>query len=139
VRQRRARLREVRQRKRLDRQAQHPRGNHGRRHRAAPEADGSITVDMGAPVLEPKLVPFDAHGLRSVAQGSDCCGRWSWTGRRRAPVLVSVVSMGNPHAVQVVDDVEAQDLEASGPLIERHPRFPAASTPASCRSSTATT
>lgn len=89
------------------------------------EADGSITVDMGAPVLEPKLVPFDAHGLDSVAQGSDLL--WPLEldlPGDNAPVLVSVVSMGNPHAVQVVDDVEAQDLETSGPRIEHHPRFP---------------
>ena len=89
------------------------------------EADGSITVDMGAPVLEPKLVPFDAAGLAGVAQGNDTL--WPLEldlPGDNAPVLVSVVSMGNPHAVQVVDDVEAQDLEASGPRIEHHPRFP---------------
>ncbi len=89
------------------------------------ELDGSITVDMGAPVLEPELVPFDAAGLRGVAQGTDLL----WPLDRALPgqsasVLVSVVSMGNPHAVQVVDDVDAQDLETSGPLIEHHPRFP---------------
>ena len=89
------------------------------------EADGSITVDMGAPVLEPALVPFDAAGLAGVAEGSDTL--WpldlALPGHSR-PVLVSVVSMGNPHAVQVVEDVDAQDLEQSGPLIEHHPRFP---------------
>lgn len=89
------------------------------------ERDGSITVDMGAPVLEPTLVPFDAAGLDGVAQGNDTV----WPLDLALPgndttVLVSVVSMGNPHAVQVVDDVDAQDLEQSGPLIEHHPRFP---------------
>ena len=89
------------------------------------ERDGSITVDMGAPVLEPKLVPFDANGLDGVAQGNDTL----WPLDLALPgndttVLVSVVSMGNPHAVQVVEDVDAQDLEQSGPLIEHHPRFP---------------
>ena len=89
------------------------------------ERDGSITVDMGAPVLEPKLVPFDANGLDGVAQGNDTL----WPLDLALPgndttVLVSVVSMGNPHAVQVVEDVDAQDLEHSGPLIEHHPRFP---------------
>ena len=39
-------------------------------------------------------------------------------------VFVSVVSMGNPHAVQVVDDVDAAPVEETGPLIERHVRFP---------------
>ena len=89
------------------------------------ENDGSITVDMGAPVLEAALVPFDAAGLAGVAEGTDVL----WPLELALPdgqasVLVSVVSMGNPHAVQVVDDVDAQDLEASGPLIEHHPRFP---------------
>ena len=89
------------------------------------ELDGSITVDMGAPVLEPKLVPFDANGLDGVAEGNDTL----WPLDLALPgndttVLVSVVSMGNPHAVQVVEDVDAQDLEQSGPLIEHHPRFP---------------
>lgn len=89
------------------------------------EIDGSITVDMGAPVLEPQLVPFEAEGLDGVAQGNDLL--WPLDlplPGGAATVLVSVVSMGNPHAVQVVDDVDAQDLETSGPLIEHHPRFP---------------
>ena len=89
------------------------------------ELDGSITVDMGAPVLEPELVPFDAAGLRGVAQGTDLLWPLDLTlPGQSASVMVSVVSMGNPHAVQVVDDVDAQDLETSGPLIEHHPRFP---------------
>jgi len=89
------------------------------------EADGSITVDMGAPVLEPALVPFDAAGLAGVAEGSDTLWPLDLAlPGHSSPVLVSVVSMGNPHAVQVVDDVDAQDLEQSGPLIEHHPRFP---------------
>ncbi len=89
------------------------------------ELDGSITVDMGAPVLEPELVPFDAAGLRGVAQGTDLLWPLDLAlPGQSASVLVSVVSMGNPHAVQVVDDVEAQDLDTSGPLIEHHPRFP---------------
>ena len=89
------------------------------------EADGSITVDMGAPVLEPQLVPFDANGLDGVAQGSDLLWPLDLAlPGQDATLLVSVVSMGNPHAVHVVDNVDAQDLEASGPLIERHPRFP---------------
>ena len=89
------------------------------------EADGSITVDMGAPVLEAALVPFNAAGLAGVAEGSDTLWPLDLAlPGHSSPVLVSVVSMGNPHAVQVVDDVDAQDLEQSGPLIEHHPRFP---------------
>ncbi|MDZ5633090.1 diaminopimelate epimerase [Janthinobacterium sp. GMG1] len=89
------------------------------------ELDGSITVDMGAPVLEPQLVPFDANGIDGVAQGNDTVWPLDLAlPGQTSPVLVSVVSMGNPHAVQVVDDVDAQDLEVTGPRIEHHPRFP---------------
>ncbi|MYM40612.1 diaminopimelate epimerase [Duganella qianjiadongensis] len=89
------------------------------------EADGSITVDMGAPVLEPARVPFDAENLQGQPQGSDLL--WPLMlelGGAREEVLISVVSMGNPHAVQVVDDVDTAPVELSGPLIERHARFP---------------
>ena len=89
------------------------------------EPDGSITVDMGAPVLAPALVPFDASGLDGVQQGSDTVWPLDLAlPDQAATVLVSVVSMGNPHAVQVVDDVDAENLDASGPLIEHHRRFP---------------
>ncbi|WP_296945564.1 diaminopimelate epimerase [uncultured Massilia sp.] len=89
------------------------------------EDDGSVTVDMGAPVLEPARVPFDATGLDGVAEGRDTL--WPLTvrtGGQEHTVLVSVVSMGNPHAVQVVDDVETAPVAETGPQIEHHPRFP---------------
>jgi diaminopimelate epimerase len=89
------------------------------------EADGSITVDMGAPVLEPARVPFDAAGLSGVAQGADTL--FPITVRQDGAeheVLLSVVSMGNPHAVQVVDDVDTAPVLETGPQIEHHPRFP---------------
>jgi len=89
------------------------------------EEDGSITVDMGAPVLEPARVPFDAENLQGQPQGTDLL--WPLMlelGGAREEVLISVVSMGNPHAVQVVDDVDTAPVELSGPLIERHARFP---------------
>jgi diaminopimelate epimerase len=89
------------------------------------EDDGSVTVDMGAPVLEPALVPFDSNGLDGLAQGRDTL--WPLTVRARGAeqtVLVSTVSMGNPHAVQVVDDVETAPVAETGPQIEHHPRFP---------------
>lgn len=90
------------------------------------EDNGAITVDMGAPVLDPALVPFDAAGLVGIAQGDDTL--WplaiAQPGGLDATVLVSVVSMGNPHAVQVVDDVDSAPVLATGPAIEHHPRFP---------------
>jgi len=85
------------------------------------ETDGSVTVDMGAPVLEPAAVPFDAAGLTGVSQGVDVL----WPLQIGAEtVLFSVVSMGNPHAVQVVDDVDTAPVEAAGASIETHVRFP---------------
>ncbi|MFA9216379.1 MAG: diaminopimelate epimerase [Sphingomonadaceae bacterium] len=89
------------------------------------ELDGSITVDMGAPILEPGRVPFDAEGLQGTPQGRDTL--WPLMlelGGARETVLISAVSMGNPHAVQVVADVDTAPVELTGPLIEHHARFP---------------
>jgi diaminopimelate epimerase len=85
------------------------------------EADGRITVNMGAPVLTPAQVPFDAHGLQGKTEGSDTL--WPLD-INTAIVWISVISMGNPHAVQVVADAEQAPVVADGPLIEHHPRFP---------------
>jgi diaminopimelate epimerase len=84
-------------------------------------SDGSVTVDMSAPVLDPAKVPFDASGLTAKTQTDDLLWPLEINGKT---VWVSVVSMGNPHAVQVVDDVEAYPVPVDGPLIEHHPRFP---------------
>jgi diaminopimelate epimerase len=89
------------------------------------EDDGNVTVDMGAPRLDPAEVPFDSSDLSGVAQGDDTL--WPLQVRERGAektVLVSVVSMGNPHAVQVVDDVDSAAVAETGPQIEHHPRFP---------------
>ena len=89
------------------------------------EDDGNVTVDMGAPRLAPAEVPFDSAGLDGVPEADDTL----WPLALSLPegeqdVLVSVVSMGNPHAVQVVDDVDRAPVEQTGPLIESHARFP---------------
>jgi len=85
------------------------------------EDDGSVTVDMGAPRLEPHDVPFDTSGLEGRAEGDDTLWPLAVGG---LSVPVSVVSMGNPHAVQVVDNVDTALVEQTGPLIEGHARFP---------------
>ncbi|MFC5472374.1 diaminopimelate epimerase [Paraherbaspirillum soli] len=85
------------------------------------EADGRITVDMGAPILAPAAVPFDAAGLSSAVMGDDALWPLEINGKS---AWISVISMGNPHAVQVVDDSEAAPVLIDGPLIENHPRFP---------------
>ncbi|RYF22812.1 MAG: diaminopimelate epimerase [Comamonadaceae bacterium] len=93
----------------------------------APEltSDGRVTVDMGRPVLEPARVPFDASGLVPVPQGSAEQWPLALDGQPpEAPVLIAVVSMGNPHAVQLVQDVDTAPVPQTGPLIERHARFP---------------
>lgn len=86
------------------------------------KADGRVTVNMGVPVFEPAKIPFDASGLQPQAAGS--WQQWPLSLPGDAAALVAVVSMGNPHAVQRVDDVDTAPVLASGPLIERHPRFP---------------
>ncbi len=78
------------------------------------ESDGNVTVNMGAPDFNPEHVPFiaDAPALTHVL---DVAGQ---------RVDIGVVSMGNPHAVQVVPDVDEAPVAAQGPIIEAHPRFP---------------
>ena len=78
------------------------------------EADGQVTVDMGIPQFEPTAVPFHAPA-RAFTYELELPGK---------VVEVSVLSMGNPHAVQIVSDVETAAVETQGPQIERHARFP---------------
>ena len=79
------------------------------------EADGNVTVDMGVPVMNPADVPFISDSDAWV-QPLDVAG---------TAVAITAVSMGNPHAVQVVADVDTAPVAEQGPLIEHHPRFPA--------------
>jgi len=78
------------------------------------EADGQVTVDMGVPRFAAADVPFTG-GEGTLEEILDVDG---------APVRISVLSMGNPHAVQVVPDVDAAPVATQGPRIERHARFP---------------
>jgi diaminopimelate epimerase len=87
--------------------------------------DGRVTVNMGTPVFELACIPFAPGQARSVAQGRS--QKWPLTLAEKAQeaiVDVAVVSMGNPHAVQLVDDVDAAPVLQQGPLIEQHPFFP---------------
>jgi diaminopimelate epimerase len=77
-------------------------------------AGGEVAVDMGVPRFAPADIPFAGDGdaiLRSLDVEGDT-------------VLVTLVSMGNPHAVQVVDDVDVAPVASQGPRIEHDPRFP---------------
>jgi diaminopimelate epimerase len=86
------------------------------------DLDGRVTVDMGAPVFELARVPFDASGLQAQAMGN--FERWPLALPGSSDAWVSVLSMGNPHAVLLVDNVDTAPVLALGPLIERHERFP---------------
>jgi len=76
--------------------------------------DGEVSVDMGVPRFAPADVPFLGQGDAAV-RPLEVDG---------ATVEVTVLSMGNPHAVQIVADVDAAPVATQGPRIERHPRFP---------------
>jgi diaminopimelate epimerase len=78
------------------------------------EADGQVTVDMGAPRFAAAEIPFVSDS-DAVLQPLDVDGR---------TLVITAVSMGNPHAVQVVADVDVAPVRSEGPLIERHERFP---------------
>lgn len=78
------------------------------------EADGLVTVDMGVPLFEPEKIPFVSPSAEMVQPLMV----------RDRDVMITAVSMGNPHAVQVVADVDEAPVAKDGPLIETHPRFP---------------
>ena len=88
-------------------------------------ADGRVTVDMGAPVFDLPQVPFNPAGLSSTQVNG-------WTvfdlpldvNGKQDTARVGVVSMGNPHAVQRVDNVDTAPVLTQGPLIENHSAFP---------------
>jgi diaminopimelate epimerase len=108
--------------------------------RATP--DGQVTVDMGAPQFEPSSLPFESAGLEAQPKGlaqvfSLDLGENSEKYASNMPlaglyidytaikniVNIAIVSMGNPHAVHIVDDVEAFDVAHIGPLVSKHARF----------------
>ncbi|HLU77617.1 MAG TPA: diaminopimelate epimerase [Burkholderiales bacterium] len=78
------------------------------------EADGRVTVDMGPPAFDPARVPFLADG-EALTYDLEVEGE---------TIPVAVLSMGNPHAVQRVADVNEAPVARLGPLVERHARFP---------------
>ncbi len=80
------------------------------------EDDGLVTVDMGVPVLDPAEIPFRSDS-RELVQALELAD-----GTR---IAITAVSMGNPHAVHVVADVDSAPVATFGPLIESHERFPA--------------
>ncbi len=76
--------------------------------------DGQVRVNMGKPELAPEQIPFQAD-RRAEYYSLDVDG---------TPCEISAVSMGNPHSVMIIDDVESDLVAQLGPIIESHPRFP---------------
>lgn len=89
--------------------------------------DGQVEVDMGPPAFEAAVLPFATDGLSPSRRHR--AELWPLAiGTAQGGVIdreVVLVSMGNPHAVQVVADAGQAPVAVEGPLIERHPRFPA--------------
>ncbi len=84
------------------------------------EDSGLVSVDMGAPDFHARASGFDSDGLAPRKNGAAEVWSLDLAGTTAAFVLVS---MGNPHAVQFVDDVEHAPVRTLGPLLEKHPRF----------------
>lgn len=76
--------------------------------------DSRVVVDMGPPRLIPAEIPFVAE-VQASTYPIEVAGE---------EYLISAVSMGNPHGVLLVDDVNTAPVERLGPLLECHPRFP---------------
>ena len=88
------------------------------------QPDGRVQVDMGSPVFDLASVPFDTAGLTPLVVNT--WQKWplgQLLPAPDAPVFVATLSMGNPHAVQLVDNVDTAPVEQLGPLIESHARF----------------
>ena len=85
------------------------------------EADGQVTVNMGAPQVVAAMVPFDTNGLLAET----CVEEQLWPLEIDGRITrIGVISMGNPHAVLEVTDIDTAAVARDGPLIELHPRFP---------------
>lgn len=92
--------------------------------------DEQVTVQMGSTRFDPAALPFDAAGLPSHAEGNDTVYELPLQHAGGASpalprsVSISAVAISNPHAVQVVQDVDLAPVELIGPLVESHARFP---------------
>ena len=83
--------------------------------------DGQVIVNMGAPILTPADIPFVVSSLNSKVEGATTLYELPLN---NGSAWISAVSMGNPHAVQIVKDVDLAPVKAIGAEIEKHPAFP---------------
>jgi diaminopimelate epimerase len=88
------------------------------------QADGQVQVDMGAPIFEYDLIPFDPTGLASKQEFHEILFALPIEKPGTHDDWIGVLSMGNPHAVQVVGDINSAPVLEEGPAIEEHPAFP---------------
>ena len=86
--------------------------------------DGQVEVDMGAPIFEHSHIPFNATGLASVQEFQETLYALPLNYPATHDSLVGVLSMGNPHAVQVVGDIDSAPVLEEGPEIEKFAAFP---------------
>ena len=81
-----------------------------------------VEVDMGAPILIPEEIPVDAGAIKAAGDGPIVNQPMTVNGK---DYRVTCVSMGNPHCIVPVEDVDGLKIEEIGPFFERHPAFPA--------------
>ena len=86
--------------------------------------DGQVEVDMGAPIFEHSQIPFNASGLASIQEFQEMLYALPLDHPASHDSFVAVLSMGNPHAVQVVADIESAPVLEEGPEIEKYSAFP---------------
>ena len=86
--------------------------------------DGQVEVNMGAPIFEHNQIPFNANGLASLQEFHETLYAIPLEQPAVHDSFVGVLSMGNPHAVQVVGDIESAPVLQEGPGIEQHRAFP---------------
>ena len=86
--------------------------------------DGQVEVNMGAPIFEHDQIPFNASGLASMQEFQEILFALPLNHPAVHDSFVGVLSMGNPHAVQVVGDIASAPVIEEGPEIEKHAAFP---------------
>ena len=87
-------------------------------------SDGQVEVDMGAPIFEHSQIPFNTSDLKSIQEFQEMLFALPLNHPASHDSFVGVLSMGNPHAVQVVMDIESAPVLEEGPEIEKYSAFP---------------
>ena len=87
-------------------------------------SDGQVEVNMGAPIFEHNQIPFNASGMASMQEFHETLFALPLNHPATHDSFVGVLSMGNPHAVQVVGDIVSAPVLEEGPEIEKHSAFP---------------